>query len=127
MSLIDQTFDLDEDEMALITAEVRDLDDESFAKWMDKSKKLMKEKTKAFQSREKEKMEKKLCDAGVKVTLDDKTLDFVEILASAKQVNRQFQMSSRLLRKKQFSTKLRKLSVKIKNKQSIIFCTKQKY
>lgn len=86
MSLIDQTFDLDEDEMALITAEVRDLDDESFAKWMDKSKKLMKEKTKAFKAEKKEKMEKKLCDAGVKVTLDDKTLDFVEILASAKQV-----------------------------------------
>ena len=86
MGLIDQTFDLEDDELALITAEVRDLDDESFAKWFDKSKKLMKEKTKAYKAEKKEKMEKKLCDAGVKASFDEKTLDFKEILASAKQV-----------------------------------------
>lgn len=86
MSLIDQTFDFEDDELALIVAEVRDLDEESFAKWFDKSKKLMKEKTKAYKAEKKQMMEKKLCDAGIKASVDEKTLNFKEIIASAKQV-----------------------------------------
>ncbi len=86
MSLIEQTFDFDEDESALIVAEIRDLDQESFAKWFDKSKKLMKEKTKAFKADKKAAMEKKACDAGLKLEVDEKTLDFKQIIASAKQV-----------------------------------------
>lgn len=86
MSLIDQTFDFDDEELGLITQEIRDLDQESFAKWFDKSKKLMEEKTKTYKSEKKQAMEKKACDAGLKLEVDEKTLDFKQIIASAKQV-----------------------------------------
>lgn len=86
MALIEQTFDFDEDETALVVAEVRDLDKESFAKWFEKSKKLMKEKTKSYKAEKKTAMEKKACDAGLSIEVDEKTLDFKQIIASAKQV-----------------------------------------
>lgn len=86
MALVEQTFDFDEDETSLIVAEIRDLDKESFAKWFDKSKKLMKEKTKSYKAEKKTAMEKKACDAGLKLEVDEKTLDFKQIIASAKQV-----------------------------------------
>ena len=89
MSLIDQTFDFDEEESALVVAEIRDLDQESFAKWFEKSKKLMKEKTKAFKAEKKKDMEKKACDAGLKVEVDEKTLNFKQIIASATPVEKE--------------------------------------
>jgi hypothetical protein len=55
MGTLDETFELDDEDRSILTEEVREIaDDESFAKWFDKKKKLMKEKTKAFMKEKKE-------------------------------------------------------------------------
>jgi hypothetical protein len=49
MAALDNVFNLDDEDRTILTEEVREIaDDESFAKWFDKKKKLMKEKTKAY-------------------------------------------------------------------------------
>jgi len=55
MAALDETFDLADEERALLVDDVKGLDDESFAKWMSKSAVLMKEKTKAFKADKKKK------------------------------------------------------------------------
>lgn len=86
MAFINSEFDLSDEERPLITEEIRDLDDEAFAKWQKKAKIFMKEKTKAFKVQKKKEMEESLCKAGVTVVVDEKTLDLKEIVASAKPI-----------------------------------------
>jgi hypothetical protein len=90
MTAIDETFELDTEERGFIVAEVRDLSDEAFAKWMDKSKKLMKEKTKSFKAEkaaEDKKKKEEMCAAlaakGITVKADIASVDFAEVIASA--------------------------------------------
>lgn len=92
MVTIDEVFDLADDERAEIVADVKDLSDEAFAKWMDKSKKLMKEKMKAYKMEKAKEMKAsqdatvaKLAEKGVKVKVTDSGLDVEEIIASAHQ------------------------------------------
>ena len=47
MAAIDDTFELNDEERGLLVSEAKDLGDEAFAKWLDKNKILMREKTKA--------------------------------------------------------------------------------
>lgn len=47
MSAIDATFVLTDEEKALLVSDIKDIDDEAFAKWMSKQTVLMAEKTKA--------------------------------------------------------------------------------
>ena len=85
MAALDETFDLEDEDRALLVEEVKEVtSDEVFASWMDKKKKLMKEKTKAYKADMKKQMEEKMAKAGVKVTIDEKTLDFKEVFASVK-------------------------------------------
>lgn len=87
MTLIDETFEFDDEEKAYVVAEVKDLDDETFAKWMEKSKKMMKEKTKAAKKAKGEMMKKKddVCAAlaakGIK--FDTEAFSIEEVIASA--------------------------------------------
>jgi hypothetical protein len=88
MASLDEVFDLDDEARSLLVEEVKSADsDEAFAVWMDKKKKLMKEKTKSYKSEKAECMKKKLTDAGVKFELDEKTLDIKEVIASAKEIS----------------------------------------
>jgi hypothetical protein len=83
MAVLDETFDLSEEDSAILAEEVRAIDtDESFAMWFDKKKKFNKEKTKAYKCEKKKEMEEKFAKAGVSVEIDEK-LDFKKILASA--------------------------------------------
>lgn len=83
MASLDEVFDLDDESRALLVEEVKATEsDEAFAAFMDKKKKLMKEKTKAYKMEKSEYMKKKLTDAGVKFELDEKTLDIKEVFAS---------------------------------------------
>jgi hypothetical protein len=50
MDAVASTFDLTDDERALLIDEIKSLSDEAFAKWLDKSKLLMREKTFAFKT-----------------------------------------------------------------------------
>jgi hypothetical protein len=85
MAALDETFDLDDDDRAILVDEVKALESEAaFMPWMDKKKKLMKEKTKAYKKEKAKCMEEKLTKAGVKFTLDEKTLDVKEVFASLK-------------------------------------------
>jgi hypothetical protein len=88
MASIDEVFELDNDERAEIVADIKDLSDEAFAKWMDKSKKLMKEKMKTEKKKKADEakaaqdaMLAKLAEKGVKLT--DAGVDVSEIIASA--------------------------------------------
>ena len=89
MAALDEVFDLDgeDDVRAILTEEVKAIEsDESFAAWMDKKKKLMKEKTKAAKCEKKTQMASELAKAGIKVDLEkDKDLDFAKIFAAAKE------------------------------------------
>lgn len=80
MAALDETFDLADAERALLIDDVKSLDDEAFAKWMDKNTILMKEKTKAFKAEakkkedemKKESEEKAKCKASEDNDEDDK-------------------------------------------------------
>ena len=98
MASIDCAFDLDEDSRAMLASEVRSMpceaeeDDVAYAAWLDKHKKLMKEKTKDFKKEQQDKaeaskklLEDKLAKAGLKATFDEKTLDVKEVVASLKE------------------------------------------
>lgn len=83
MAVLDETFDLSEEDSAILAEEVRTIDtDETFAAWFEKKKKFNKEKTKAYKCEKKKEMEEKFAKAGVSVEIDEK-LDFKKILASA--------------------------------------------
>lgn len=85
MAALDETFDLDDDDRAILVDEVKTLSsDAAFMPWFDKKKKLLKEKTKAYKADKAKSLEDKFAKAGVKFTLDDKTLDVKEIFASIK-------------------------------------------
>jgi hypothetical protein len=85
MAALDEVFDLDDEDRAILVDEVKALESEAaFMPWMDKKKKLMKEKTKAYKAEKSKCMAKKLTEAGVKFTLDEATLDVKEIFASVK-------------------------------------------
>lgn len=89
MNLITETFDLSDDERAEMVADIKDITDEAFAKYMDKSKKLMKEKMKEFK---KQKMDEakaarnqlvaSLKEKGVEVKLSE-TFNVEEVIAAA--------------------------------------------
>lgn len=90
MSTIDATFELNDEERGFIVAEVRDLDNEAFAKWMEKSKKLMKEKMKDEKKKHAEEAKasvdallSKLTEKGVKAKLTDAGIEIEEVIASA--------------------------------------------
>lgn len=91
MATLDEVFELTDDERADLTPDIKDLDKESFAKWVDKkSKGLMKEKTKSFkkaQDADKKKKMDEMCAAlkagGVTITIDENDL-IKEVIASAK-------------------------------------------
>lgn len=90
MAKIDEVFDLSDDDRAEIVADVKDLDEPGFDKWMIKAKKLMKEKTKSFKKDKADKDKQKndeMCAAlaakGITVKFDESSLDFKEIIASA--------------------------------------------
>jgi len=88
MAVLDDTFDLDDDDRAILVDEVKALESEAaFMPWMDKKKKLMKEKTKAYKAEKAKCMTDKMAKAGFKVTLDEKTLDVKEVFASLKDDN----------------------------------------
>lgn len=92
MASLDEIFDLESEDRVYIIEEVKDLDEESFAKWMDKNTKVCrKEKTKAFKKAQKDEKQKKMdemCAAlkakGVTVTIDENDL-LKEVIASAKE------------------------------------------
>lgn len=95
MLAIEAEFDLDQDERALVIADIKDLDDEAFAKSMDKMKKLMKEKTKAYKKAKSDDDDKKkkdssdqMCAAlaakGITVKVDGADVNWQEVIASAK-------------------------------------------
>lgn len=90
MSTIDEVFELADDERAEIVADVKGLSDEAFAKWMDKSKKLMKEKMKSEKAKKageakaaQDAIIAKFTEKGVKVKVTDTGFDVEEIIASA--------------------------------------------
>lgn len=92
MTAIDATFELNDEERGYIVAEVKELNDEAFAKWMDKSKKLMKEKMKEEVKKKADEAKAsldsvlaKLSEKGVKAKLTDAGLEIEEIIASAKE------------------------------------------
>jgi hypothetical protein len=90
MAALDEEFDLDgeDDVRALLVEEIKEITtDEVFASYMDKKKKLMKEKTKAYKKQKAECMKDKMAKAGVKVEVDEKTLDFKEVFASVTPAN----------------------------------------
>lgn len=89
MATLDEVFDLEKEERALLVDEVRASTDEAFAKFVEKQKVLMKDKTKACKAAKKAADKTKadeLCASliakGVKITAGD-SIDFAEILASA--------------------------------------------
>lgn len=91
MTAIDSTFELNDDERQEIVSDVRDLSTEAFAKWMDKSKKLMKEKMKEHKKKMADEAKAsqdallvKLNEKGVKAKLSDAGIEIEEIIASAK-------------------------------------------
>jgi len=90
MSTIDEVFELADDERAEIVADVKGLSDEAFAKWLDKSKKLMKEKMKSEKAKKageakaaQDAIIAKFTEKGVKVKVTDTGFDVEEIIASA--------------------------------------------
>lgn len=93
MATIDDEFELDDEERALVIADVKSLDDAAFDGWMVKAKKIMKEKTKSFKKKQKDDKAQKFEDAkaafkakGISVTIDEDGL-FKEIIASAQANN----------------------------------------
>jgi len=83
MAALDETFDLDDDDRAILVDEVKALESEAaFLPWMDKKKKLMKEKTKAYKMEKAKCMEEKMAKAGVKFTLAENGIDIKEVFAS---------------------------------------------
>lgn len=88
MAEIDDTFDLDDESRAMLADEVKTCaDDEGYASWMDKKKKLLKEKTRAFKQKAAEAIQTQLSTAGVKITLDEKTFNIKEVFASTTAVS----------------------------------------
>lgn len=91
MSAIDEEFDLADDERALLVSEVKSLDDAAFAAFMEKSKKLMKEKTKEFKKKKSDEAKcsqdatvARLLEKGIKAKVNDEGSIVVdEIIASA--------------------------------------------
>jgi hypothetical protein len=93
MASIEEEFEFDDEERAMVIDEVKALDETAFAGWMTKAKKMMKEKTKLFKKAQKEDKQKKtdeMCAAlkakGITVTVDENDL-FKEIIASAQNNN----------------------------------------
>lgn len=83
MAALDETFDLDDDDRAILVDEVKALEsDAAFMPWMDKKKKLMKEKTKAYKAEKAKCMTDKLTKAGVKFTVAEDGVNVKEIFAS---------------------------------------------
>ena len=99
MANLDNVFDLDEDTRAMLADEVKKMPceaDDVYSAWVDKHKKLMKEKTKEFKQKQKESaeasrkdLEEKLNKVGVKATFDKETLDLKEVVASITEVKGQ--------------------------------------
>jgi len=90
MTAIDATFEFSDEEKSEIVNDIRNLNDEAFAKWMDKSKKLMKEKTKEHKKKMADEAKAaqdallaKLTEKGVKAKVTDAGLDIEEVIASA--------------------------------------------
>jgi hypothetical protein len=82
MSEVDDTFDLDEDDRAMLCEEVKAADsDESYSSWLEKKKKLLKEKTRAYKQKQAEALKEKFSKANVNVKFDDK-LNVEEVFAS---------------------------------------------
>lgn len=89
MNLISDTFEFSDDERVEVAADVKGLDDEAFAKYFEKSKKMMKEKTKEFKKMKKdeeckarEQLLASLKAKGVTIELKD-SLNTEEIIAAA--------------------------------------------
>lgn len=83
MGALDEAFDLEDEDRALLVEEVREVaTQEAFAAWFDKKKKLMKEKTKAYKKAQADKMTAECAKAGVTLVINEKTLDVSEVLAS---------------------------------------------
>lgn len=94
MASIDEVFELTNEDRVFIVEEIKDLTEESFAKWLDKNTKVIrKEKTKAHRASvasEKQKrvdeMVAALKSKGVSVTIDENDL-IKEVIASAQANN----------------------------------------
>lgn len=91
MVAIDTEFDLTEEERGLIVSDIKSLDDAAFAAFLDKQKKLMKEKTKDFKKKKADDAKAAqsvtvaaLLEKGIKAKITDEGLVVEEILASAK-------------------------------------------
>lgn len=90
MASIDEVFELSDEDRAFIVEEIKDLNTESFAKWLDKNTKVIrKEKTKAHRAAiasDKQKRQDELVAAlkskGVSVTIDENDV-LKEAIASA--------------------------------------------
>ena len=89
MNVIAETFEFSDDERAEVAADIKSLDDEAFAKYLDKSKKMMKEKTKMFKKEKcdeakaaREQLVASLKAKGVEIKFGD-NLNVEEIIASA--------------------------------------------
>lgn len=89
MNLISDTFEFSDEERAEVGADIKNLDDEAFAKYMDKSKKMMKEKTKEFKKMKmdeakaaRDQLVASLKEKGVTVKLGE-TFNVEEVIASA--------------------------------------------
>ncbi len=78
---IKEEYELDEAETSIVVAQIKDLDDAGFSTWAASAKVMMKEKCKKTKAEKKKMLEDKMEKAGVKVTIDESTLDFKEILA----------------------------------------------
>lgn len=92
METLDEEFELDDDTRSLLVEDVKSCaDDAAFAKLVEKSKKLMKEKTKSFIKNKKEEEKKKdeevkaaLASKGLKQVVVENKVNFEEVIASAK-------------------------------------------
>lgn len=92
MSAVEDEFDLSADELGLIVADIKSLDDTAFAAWMDKSKKLMNDKRKEVKKKKADDAKAAqnvtvaaLLEKGVKAKITEEGLVVEEILASAKE------------------------------------------
>ena len=82
MSEVDDTFDLDEDDRAMLCDEVKGaVSDESYATWLDKKKKLLKEKTRSFKQKQSEALKEKFAKANVTAKFDE-NMNLEEVFAS---------------------------------------------
>jgi hypothetical protein len=85
MNGFDAEFDLSDEERQIIASEIKDLDKDAFEAYAKKAKILMKEKSKAYKAEKAKCMKDKMAEAKVTVKIDEKTLDFTEIVAAVKE------------------------------------------